>query len=390
MGTQPRLLVFTQWFAPGYRAGGPIRSTTNLVALLRDRFDIHVVTSDRDLGIDEPYPGIARDRWLGDGAAAKIMYVSPPNQRYSRLRDLVGEVNPDCIYLNSMFSPRFTLLPLLSRWRQPRGRRLVVAPRGELLAGALQYKRLKKAAYLTAMGMSGLLRDVVFHATDEQEHAAIRTRLGIAPSRIHVLPNVPEPPAVEVAPLAKRPGEVSLLFLSRVAPKKNLLFLLECLRLLPEKPAVRLTIAGPAEDAGYWEQCLNRIATLPANVQVTVAGAVSHEFVRTIMAQHHCYVLPTFGENYGHSIAEALGTGRPVLISDQTPWRALQAAGVGWDLSLEDAAAFCNAIAVLAGMNQVAFDTMAHAALAYARARAAPATLTEGYVAMFGADNIEA
>lgn len=386
VGKKPRLLVFTQWFAPGYRAGGPIRSTTNLVGLLEDRFDIHVVTSDRDFGSAEPYPGLTADQWLPHGAASRVMYLSPARQTRARMRALMAEVNAECTYLNSMFSPRFTLLPLsCARWRAAGGR-LVVAPRGELLDGALQYKRLKKVACLTAMRATGTLRGVTFHATDDQEQRAILARLRVNPARIHVLPNVPEPPVREVTPLVKRPGAVSLLFLSRVAPKKNLLFLLDCLRTVPETVVTRLTIAGPTEDPAYWEQCSNRIAALPAHVVVTVTGAVSHDRVRTAMAAHHCYVLPTFGENYGHAIAEALGTGRPVLISDQTPWRGLEAAGAGWDLPLSDPGAFRDAIVTLAGMDQPAFDALAGSALSYARTRIRASTLTEDYATLFGHD----
>ena len=49
-------------------------------------------------------------------------------------------------------------------------------------------------------------------------------------------------------------------------------------------------------------------------------------------------------ENYGHSIVEALLCGTPVLISDSTPWRGLEAEGVGWDLPIADEAAFVRAL----------------------------------------------
>jgi glycosyltransferase involved in cell wall biosynthesis len=384
-GARPRLLMFTQWFEPGYRAGGPIRSTANLVGLLGDSCDILVVTSDRDLGSEAAYPGITRDVWIGRAQSTRVMYLSPELQTAANMSRILVETRADCIYLNSMFSPRFTLMPLLQHWRRRQAGRVVIAPRGELLDGAMRYKRLKKWALLTALRLTGSARTLDFHATDEQEQEAIITRLAIPRSRVHVLPNVPEPPATDVAPIVKQPDEVSLLFLSRVTPKKNLVYLLECLRTVPADVGVRLTIAGPLEDAGYWEQCRSIVATLPDNVAVTTVGAVSHDRVRSLLEAHHCFVLPTFGENYGHAIVEALGTGRPVIVSDRTPWRGLIAMGSGWDLPLADPASFTAAIVAAARMDQGRYDLMAAAALAQAQRVACDHDLAHRYIAMFTA-----
>ena len=61
-----KLLLLTDWFYPGYKAGGPIQSCYNLTLLLRNRFDIYVVCSDRDLNETRPYPGIRSGEWSGE------------------------------------------------------------------------------------------------------------------------------------------------------------------------------------------------------------------------------------------------------------------------------------------------------------------------------------
>ncbi len=380
---KPRLLVFTQWFAPGFRAGGPIRSTTNLVALLQSRFDIRVITSDRDLGCDAPYPGVVADEWLPHGPTAHVMYVSPRKQSLGDVRSIITDTAPDCIYLNSMFSPLFTLAPLWWRWRGQRAAKMVVAPRGELLAGAMQFKRLKKTALLRALRASGIARTLDFHATDDQERAAIIRLVGADPDRVRVILNVPEQPATVAAATEKTSGHARLLFLSRVAPKKNLVFLLDTLRDIPDGVSIHLTIAGPVEDAGYWQRCREAIAALPKHVTATAIGPVEHHRVRELIAEHHCFVLPTFGENYGHGIIEALGTGRPVIISDQTPWRRLHDHGAGWDLPLTEPTAFTRAITRIAAMEQGEYDKMADAALALARRTTHHTTLVDSYSALF-------
>jgi len=54
---KPRILVVTGHYLPGFKAGGPLRSVANLVNCLRDEFEFLILTSDRDLGDTEAYPG---------------------------------------------------------------------------------------------------------------------------------------------------------------------------------------------------------------------------------------------------------------------------------------------------------------------------------------------
>ena len=58
LGGQPIILVFCDYYLPGYKAGGPVRSISQLVGALGKEFSFKVVTRDRDLGDDDSYPGI--------------------------------------------------------------------------------------------------------------------------------------------------------------------------------------------------------------------------------------------------------------------------------------------------------------------------------------------
>ena len=111
---------------------------------------------------------------------------------------------------------------------------------------------------------------------------------------------------------------------------------------------VNFEIFGPAEDAAYWKSCQDLIANLPPNIRVHWHGETSNDGVVAAMATTDLFFLPTAGENFGHAIFEALSTGVPVLISDQTPWRDLAAASAGWDLPLADMDRWVEAIETFA------------------------------------------
>jgi hypothetical protein len=59
-----KLLIFTDWFTPGYKAGGPVRSLLNLTRGLQEEVDIYVFTSNKDLGAKEPYLDIPANEWV--------------------------------------------------------------------------------------------------------------------------------------------------------------------------------------------------------------------------------------------------------------------------------------------------------------------------------------
>ena len=75
-----------------------------------------------------------------------------------------------------------------------------------------------------------------------------------------------------------------------------------------------------------------------------------------MLKENHFFILSTFGENFGHAIFESLAAGRPVIISDQTPWRNLEQQKIGWDISLNDKEKWKTVIAYTANMEQEEFD----------------------------------
>jgi glycosyltransferase involved in cell wall biosynthesis len=359
--SRQRVLICTDWFTPGFKAGGPIRSLDALVNGLANRFDFDVLTSDRDLGDAAAYPGITTDTWLDRGPGLRVMYLSPACQSRRRIGDIVRSTPWDCLYLNSMYSIRFMLHPLLAA--KGLGKRIVLAPRGMLHAGALKLKPMKKRIFLTAFRLSGLHGRVVFQASTAEEEADIARTFGTA-ARVTIAPNLPAPLPSPAPALQKRPGSLRIACVARAARNKNIRFLLE--RLAAISGDVTLAFYGPTEDPVYWQECLTAASHLPARIRFEPCGPVSPEEVTQAVARSHVFCLPTEGENFGHAIWEALAAGRPVMISDRTPWRRLSRSGAGWDLPLERPVDWEATLTALVAMDDVTWRSHSAAARTFA------------------------
>jgi len=154
-------------------------------------------------------------------------------------------------------------------------------------------------------------------------------------------------PQVPPDHVPRSPGEpFRIIFLSRISPKKNLDFALGVLAQV--RCSIIFRIYGPPEDFEYLNKCKSLADRLGSHISVEWHQAVPPERVADLIAEHDLFFFPTRGENFGHVIAEALGAGTPILISDTTPWRNLAAEGVGNDFSLEVPEAFAARIEELA------------------------------------------
>jgi glycosyltransferase involved in cell wall biosynthesis len=364
------ILTFTGGYLPGYTGGGTIRSIANLVEVLGNDFNFKIVTLDRDLQSRKPYSGIQIDAWQRVGNA-DVFYLSPGNISFRYLRRLIASTDYEIMYLNSFFSPGFTIMPLLlRRFGQIGSKTIIIAPRGEFSPGALQIKSIKKKSYFYVVKKMGLYRDVIWQASSDFERNDIKTifemaAVDAASVPIIVAPDLARPVSISGFQIssAKKPGQLKMLFLSRISPKKNLLGALEMLNTL--QGAVTFNIFGPLEDGDYWKKCQRAISGLPPNVQVQYQGVVDHARVADIFAEHDLFFFPTLGENFGHVIIEALSAGCPIVITDRTPWRHLEEAGVGWDIPLEQQGRFVAVLQQCIEMGNDAWRALAEQAREY-------------------------
>ena len=160
MADKARVLVFNRTFLPGFKGGGPIRSISNLIRRLEDRFDFAVVTRDRDMGDTGPYPGMKIGDWNWV-EGCKVFYLAGEDVSGAVVRKVVRESGADLVYLNSFFEASFTQRVMWARrFGRLGGTAVCVAPRGEFSEGAMAQKRLKKKIFITLASLIGLYKGV--------------------------------------------------------------------------------------------------------------------------------------------------------------------------------------------------------------------------------------
>jgi glycosyltransferase involved in cell wall biosynthesis len=351
---RPIILTFIGNYLPGYKAGGILRTIVNTVDHLCDEFEFRIVTRDRDLGDAEPYPDIKLKQWQKVGNAM-VYYLPPQSSSLRDIHQLILGTPHHVLYLNSYFDP-FTVMALLNRkFRRKPYKPVIVAPWGEFAWASLKQKYAKKFVYIQAARLFGLYKNVTWRASSEFEKSDIIKVMKIKSNAIHITGDFPIksiPSALFEA--AHQPSsehvELKIVFLSRISREKNLDYALRVLSKV--KARVIFDIYGPAENAAYWKECQAIIGQLPANVKVNYLGSVDPNQVVNIFSRYDLFLFPSGGEAYGHVIAECLISGTPVLISTDTPWRNLQADGLGWDIDLTQAGSYVEIIEKYAQLSE--------------------------------------
>jgi glycosyltransferase involved in cell wall biosynthesis len=361
-----RILVFCDYYLPGYKSGGGMRTIANMVDRLGDRFEFFIITRDHDGPHDtEQYKSVKINEWNKIGKA-NVVYLSKGNFSSNRFRELLLDIEPSAIYLNSIFGkPARIVLSLknLGYLKQS----IILAPEGELSVGAKSNKLFTKNAYIRTKKAFGFYNDIIWKVCSEMEGDEVKQIKGTG-GEIFVAPNMSPviilPKYKQSDKPAKQVGEAKLVFLSRFARKKNFKWFLEILS--DVKGTLVVDIIAPIEDPEYWNECVEVIKQLPKNIKVTHRGSIPYEEALEKMVEYHYFLLPTLGENFGHVFIEGLSAGCPLIASDRTPWLSLEEKGIGWDIPLEKPEMWISVLNKCIAMDNSAFFELSAASRAYA------------------------
>lgn len=320
---------------------------------------------------------VVPDAWQKFNSNARIKYLT----NNKNILDELNKEEFDILYLNSMFSPAFTLKPLLYAKRKRILDKIILAPRGMLQAGALKQRTLKKKIFLSFFKLTGIANNIHFHATDEQEKEDI-LKLFPDAKRITVIPNIVSKPELQVkSQKLKVKSQLRMIYLSVVSSKKNLKYLSEIFANIDFE--IEFDVYGSIKDKGYWASFTKQIA-VQKNINFNYKGDVPNHLVNETLRKYDFFILPTLGENFGHAIYEALSNGTPVIISDKTPWRNLEESKAGWDIPLSDKHKFIEVLNKCSAMDQAEYEEWSKGAYNYAKKYYEENDVTEKYLEMFG------
>lgn len=380
MSEKKKILIFIDWFLPGYKAGGPIQSVVNLINHLGEEVDFDVVTSNKDLGEAAGYPNIKFNHWLERGNY-QVVYLDAQHQNLKKYRELLTAKEYDYVYFNSLFSVNFTLKPLMVL----RGSKIkvILAPRGMLGAGALQIKPLKKKIFLNIFRLSGFPQKITWHATATSEAAEIKKHFGNE-IKVQVATNLSAVIAGTFPKRIKEAGHLKLFFLSRISKKKNLKAALQFLSGVNRQLQITFSIIGPLEEENYWKDCEEVIENLKGNIEVNYMGAVPNHQLKEKLEGQHFMLLPTFHENFGHVIMESWQNACPVIISKNTPWQQLSEKNIGFDIELEQPQDFITALERAAVMDQEEYNFWSQKTFQFAKEYCRNPESINAYRQLFG------
>ncbi|MEY2884042.1 MAG: hypothetical protein RL490_1766 [Pseudomonadota bacterium] len=215
---------------------------------------------------------------------------------------------------------------------------LVISPHGMLDPWAMAYHGGRKAI-AWALYQRRLLRQARgLLATAEREAGPMRQRVPGRPIAL-IANGVACPAQMPDRSGREMAAARTLFFMSRIHPKKNLVSLIDAWRPLaldPEFADWTLVIAGP-DELDHSAELRARVMALGLAGRVRVEGPVPDADKNAAFAAADVFVLPSFSENFGIVVAEALAQGVPAIVSDGAPWASLETEGCGWFVGTDTA-----------------------------------------------------
>lgn len=257
----------------------------------------------------------------------QIDYMAPLKHFRKMKQDwhrLLDEIRPDIVHVNCCWIPPCALT---QKWAQQLGYKVVLTPHGMLEPWIMKrHYWTKKVPALLLYQKTAIKNADYLHATAESERRNL-LRLGYN-SRIAVIANGIGVESISMKQSWKRNKQI--LFLSRIHIKKGIEFLLEAVAALKELiDGYTINIAGEG-DAGYIEQLKNKAKALGIDGLVHFCGGVYGEQKWRLFREADLFALPTYSENFGIVVAEALACGTPVITTKGTPWEDLETHHCGW------------------------------------------------------------
>lgn len=303
---------------------------------------VTIITTDSNGDVDEAPLDVPLGTPIAEEGYEVIYFRCAPFRRYKFSTPLLSWLwanahRYDIAHIHALFSPVSTSAATVCRWRKLP---YIMRPLGTLDPADLQKKKQFKKIYASVLERPNLAGAAAIHFTSDLE-AKVSERFGVStPGKVIplgvALPELPDRAASQMAIRDRfniptdRP---ILLFMSRVDPKKGFDLLLPALEALYQRnqPFHLLLCGANPQDRAYEVSIHQQIKSSTWASSATIVGFVGGELKAQILSAADVFVLPSYYENFGIAVAEAMAASIPVVISDQVHiWPAIKASEAGW------------------------------------------------------------
>ncbi|MEG4457236.1 hormogonium polysaccharide biosynthesis glycosyltransferase HpsP [Microcoleus sp. N9_A1] len=336
--------------------GGPSQMVLGLSAALASRgIDVTIITTDSNGDIGQHPLDVSLNQPIKQNGYQIIYFRCSPFRRYKFSVSLLQWLNEnarqfDLAHIHALFSPVTTFAATIARYHKLP---YIMRPCGMLDPADLQKKKRLKQIYATLLERHNLAGAAAIHFTSKEE-AKISERFGLnctgkmpVPRDLDCTGKMPVPRDLVIAlgvtaglfPKRLRESQVPIiLFMSRIEPKKGLDLLIPALESILESGIeFHFILAGSnPQDAEYETQIKGKIQNSSLAKYTTITGFVSGDLKVELLTKADLFVLPSYYENFGIAVAEAMAAGVPVAISDRIHIAEdIQQAEAGWVEPLE-------------------------------------------------------
>lgn len=311
---------------------------------------ITILTTDSNGDIGQPPLEVPLNQLIPQNGYHIIYFHCSPFRRYKFSLNLLQWLNRhareyDIAHIHALFSPVTTLAATILRYHQLP---YIIRPCGMLDPADLRKKKQLKKLYGTLLEKPNLAGAAAIHFTSQQE-AKISYRFGLAARDKRPMPpdliiplgvsnnfglSLPIPSLLREVRGDLTPSKIPIvLFLGRIEPKKGLDLLIPALeQLLAQGIKFKFILAGSnPQDAAYETQTKEKILESSLKNHTIITGFVTGDIKISLLQNADLFVLPSYYENFGIAVAEAMAARTPVIISDQVHiWEDVQKAEAGW------------------------------------------------------------
>jgi len=314
-GTLRLLHVIPSYF-PAVRYGGLTSASHGLAsALARRGNEVHVYTTTVDGSTDLQVPhGVPVQQ---DGVAVSY-FPSPMLRRLYWSPNLALEMRRtittfDAVHVHSTYLwPTWAAARIAERFVVP----YIVSPHGMLVRRLIQGKnRWVKTAWINLVERRSLRRAWAVHVTSDAEAGEVAA-MGFKPQRVckvwHGVDWSSEFPALAAGPFAGLPRPYAL-FLGRINWEKGLDRLIAAWNHVPD---LHLVIAGN-DEGGYLPRLQELVRAGNGSDRIHFVGPASNEHKWALLSAAEMFLLPSYSENFGCVVAEAMAMARPVVVTPE-------------------------------------------------------------------------